>query len=126
MLRAGVPVGCQIATTDGRLLLVGEDALTILREQGELPWQLSLSAVRHPRGEERRVMVSDEAGALAAIPRRTSRSIPFAQLPTRMRQVLHLVDGSRTLLQIAQLLHRSISDVSQILRQAHEAGWVDP
>lgn len=126
VLRAGVVVGCQVTTPDGRPLLVGEDALTVVREQGELAWQFSLTAGPQPFQSERRATISNEAGTLIAIPRRTGRSIPFAQLPTRMRQVLNLVDGSRTLLQIAQLLHRSTSDVSRILHQAHQAGWIDP
>lgn len=125
VLRAGAVVTCQIVAPDGRPLLAGEDALQTLRNLGELAWHFSCLGETAPQAAASPPLIRDEAGAFTLVPRRTTSTLPLAQLPTRIRQVLSLVDGARSLAQIAQILHRSTSDVSQILRQAHEAGWID-
>ncbi|SRR5258707_925983 len=124
-LHHGAIAYCQIATTDGKTVLAGEAAMRALLVIGDIEWSLALSSSPEQKPEGLRHPSVAGSGWSGLVPHRTLATIPLQQLPQRARHVLSLVDSNRNLPQIAHLLHLSIEEVFQILRQAREAGWID-
>lgn len=112
----GAVADCQVAGESGEIVLDGARALHALQHTGDIKWSLSPSNW---------LDMATASYWSDIVPSRVPATVALQQLPQRVRHVLSLVDGNRTLLQIAHLLHFSLDEVLQILRHAHEAGWID-
>lgn len=112
----GAVSDCLVSGESGEIVLDGARAFHALQHTGDITWSLSPSNW---------LDMASASYWSDFVPCRVPATVELQQLPQRVRHVLSLMDGNRTLSQIAHLLHFSLDEVFQILRQAHEAGWID-
>jgi len=103
-VRHGRVQACTIVQAHGPMLLQGEAALAYLAQAGTLRWQVTpmlpnQSPIRPRRAE-------DALGVMAH---------PPASLSRRHRQLLLLVDGRKTVPELARLLHLTPQEVETLL-----------
>ncbi len=145
----GMVTSCVLLNkVDGRVVLRNEEALAWITSQGRLEWQMEDEAeappsptpprLPAPGGEiarEERYYEDDPLPAppalgknqLAIIPQRTEKGkIVSGNVFTSRdhRQVLGLVDGQRTVQEIAQLLHRPADFIIYVLQELQAAGFI--
>lgn len=143
-LDKGEVIACLVSNkVDGRVVLNNDEALRWLTNQGKLEWRLEdeasssdpsrplLPAPGEARSEQRHdVEVLPPAGEknqLRGIPRHTQkgRNLPLSAFSSRdHRQVFTLVDGRRTIGEIASLLHRPPDVVMRVLQELQAAGLI--
>jgi hypothetical protein len=139
---------------DGRAVLRNEEALAWITSQGKLEWQMEEDAetappppppprtpprLPSPTGglprDERYYYEENlppapspvEKSQLAIVPQRTEkgRVVPGNAFASRdHRQVLGLVDGQRSVQEIAQLLHRPADSIIRVLQELQAAGFI--
>ncbi len=110
---AGRVLACDIRTEQGQLVLCQQAAMQVLEEAGDLCWQLSRSQV-----PEQSLPRED-----AQVPHRLIQALTSEQqrrCSHRQIRVFALVDGSKSVGKIAQLLHLSAHEVHQILRELQQ------
>jgi hypothetical protein len=137
----GKVVSCSIQDLAGKELVSGESAIRGLQRLGQLDWTWSMANPRalttpaQPAVPVQRGLTVPIQGNLpngpALVP---SRLVPIEMinrnaLPRKYWQILLLVDGSRTALQIARLLSASpsssdIQEVITILIDLHRRGLI--
>ena len=114
LLMQGKMASCTVRNEEGKLLIEGEAALKALLKIGQLGWSWSAD-----RSATRFLQPSQLPGSINGlvpdrmqlVPRRlvAVNMIDRATLPRKGWQVLIVIDGSRTVAQIAALLLRSAS-----------------
>jgi hypothetical protein len=144
-LNNGTVISCALLNkADGRLVLTNEDALAWITRQGKLSWHLEEAAPplepafqllppggETPRGGRHREeylppppLPRNQPGT---IPQRTPKGklVPGNTFASREhRQVFALVDGQRTIEEIAQLLHRPSDFIISVLQELRAAGFI--
>ncbi|HKV56644.1 MAG TPA: hypothetical protein VJO32_00120 [Ktedonobacteraceae bacterium] len=153
-LNNGMVTSCVLLNkADGRVVLRNEEALAWITSQGKLEWQMedeaeaprppaqpSLTPPRLPPpggapAREERYYEEDPLplpptvgkSQLAIVPQRTEKGkfVPGNVFASREhRQVLGLVDGQRTVQEIAQLLHRPADFIIYVLQELQAAGFI--
>ncbi len=133
-LQEGKIVFCQIEGRHGRILASGRQALQLVSNLGSREWRLveapslrplSLSPVeRSPRSQR-----SLPASSLVPQQVRLIDRSSLNRLPRRHRQVLSLIDGTRSIERIAALLHSSgdgqaIQQVEEIVQELKALGVI--
>lgn len=125
--------------TEKRIVLKDEEALRWLMSQGKIAWRLEeaspLPALPPPPHEnpphEEEVLKESSPSlpwkSLPAVPQRTEKGkvVPANAFASREhRQIFALVDGHRTVDEIAQLLQRPSDAVLRVLQELQAAGFV--
>ncbi len=149
-LHNGMVMSCVLLSkADGRVALSNEEAITWITSQGKLEWHMQTEAeASHPtralssplpgtdeareeavqeRFAEEPVPPAPGKNQLASIPQRTEKGklVPGTAFTSRdHRQVLGLVDGQRTVQEIAQLLHRPADFIIRVLQELRAAGFI--
>jgi hypothetical protein len=144
-LDQGRVVSCVVSDqASGRVVLRNEEALQWLTARGRLKWQLQEEAILPPtppprllppgKDTRREDAYSTEPpplppakNLLRAVPQRalTGNIAPANALVSREhRQVYALVDGQRTIEEIAQLLHRPSEFIIAILQDLQSQGFI--
>ncbi|WP_376794968.1 hypothetical protein [Thermogemmatispora sp.] len=130
-LQRGRPLSCIIISlADGRLLMSGAQAIDWLASRGELQWHLaeeeqggpvrstSAASARQP-GAGERLAGSSSSPALEKgfqlVPRRLLQTPALSSWSREERLIFALIDGSRTVAEIAHLLRRSPERITSIL-----------
>ena len=112
-LVAGQITTCQVySRVDGRLLLLDQEALGWLANLRHFNWRLEpLSLPQAPAVSRYQPFLAQQ------VPRRITQVEKgvIQAWPRKQRQVFGLVDGSRTIEQIAILLHQPPEEIAQIL-----------
>ena len=124
---------CTIRSHAGLQLVQGGEALKALEQLGNLEWQ-----VQGFRGSGDAGQRADSSGQDPAwpqehssdqhIPRRRAATLSPTQQQTlsrRHRQVFALVDGARSVADIAALLHLSTDEVARLLGELHHDQLLD-
>jgi DNA-binding CsgD family transcriptional regulator len=124
-VQKGRPLSCEIRDLQGRPLAQGQEAFLALQEMGRLSWHLSFAEEK--RDGSAKTRQPEPVGERADYPgekpvRRKTTALP--PLVLRQRQVLNLADGTRTVQQIAALLHISSAEVTTILRRLRELNLI--
>jgi hypothetical protein len=148
-LENGIVLSCLLLNkVDGRVILRDNEALHWLTNQEKLEWRLdegvsppeSLPQLSPPgtqaREEQRRedqdyghdpLVANHWKNQLSTIPIRTQKgsAVPANAFALRdHRQVLALVDGQRTIAEIAQLLNKSPQTVLYVLQELRASGFI--
>ena len=143
-LDEGVVTACLIRSkTDGQVVLSNDAALRWLTSQGKLVWRLEEDAQppdpllpalpsheeakREQRHDEDMLPSSAWRNQLESIPQRTQKgkAVPVNAFASREhRQVLALVDGRRTIEEIAHLLHKPPDFIVHVLQELQAAGFI--
>ncbi|HEU5377961.1 MAG TPA: hypothetical protein VFV38_21270 [Ktedonobacteraceae bacterium] len=124
---------CTITTPTGRLLLQQQEAFDALQQVGNLAWRLSappsasMSALVQTEAEFQEGD-APERGRTPIRPRRIGRPEPahMQALPHAQRHLLWVIDGQKTLEQLARLLAKSPDDIYHLLlrlREQHLIHW---
>ena len=120
---------CTIRARDGLLLAQGGEALKALEQLGHLEWQ-----VQELSGSRENWAATDSKGqehgqsAEQHIPRRRVAALSLTQQQTlsrRQRQVFALVNGTRSVADIATLLHLSSDEVARLLQALQHDQLID-
>lgn len=123
-LQKGRPLSCVIISlADGRLLMSGAQAIDWLARRGELQWHLAaeeqMEAAAPAPGPGQRLtsppFSAQEPGLSHLVPCRLSQSPPLSSWSREERLIFALVDGSRTVTEIAHLLRRSPDQIMPLL-----------
>ncbi len=143
-LNNGMVTSCVLLNkADRRPVLRNEEALAWITRQGKLSWHLEETApfpepappLLPPGGETTREDYYREENPPpfpprnqpGVIPQRTPKGklVPSNTFASREhRQVFALVDGQRTIEEIAQLLHRSPEFIISVLQELQAAGFI--
>jgi hypothetical protein len=148
----GIVTECQIMSQEGTHVNDGPDSLQWLLSQNELTWKLTppevspraheISPARFQQNHSRKTRDMD-----AALERKTARQETFLSsietfsdrpqhttlgdesgvhviVSRKHRQVFNLVDGRKTPEEIAVILHRTPTEVRQILSDLHMRGLI--
>ncbi len=122
-VRAGSMLSCEITEArEGRILSQREEAIDALKPLGLLEWyQVSLRA-SEAEGTHKRRPLAEQLGSpwppTQQRPCRLTRECPA--LDHACRRVFLLVDGTRSVQQIASLLGNPPGDIMRILRQLQD------
>lgn len=115
ILRQGQVYACSITTRSGVVLRQHQEAYKIVEQRGDLEWILSPSPLSSPQAAQ--------PNAATAASKRTPpvrRSDPSAETLNRLaypyRRVLLLVDGKRSVEEIARLASKTPQEVMDILK----------
>lgn len=109
----GRVLACDIRTEQGQLVLRQQAAMQALEAVGDLCWQLSRSQV-----PEQSLPRED-----AQVPHRLTQALTSEQqrrCSHRQIRVFALVDGRKSVDKIARLLHLSVHEVHQILKELQQ------
>ncbi len=122
-VRAGSMLSCEITEArGGYILLQREEAIDALKPLGLLEWyQVSLRASEAEGTHERRLLAEQHGSPwppTQQIPCRLTHECPA--LDHASRRVFLLVDGTRSVQQIAHLLGKSPEEIREILRLLQE------
>lgn len=142
-LDKGVVITCLVCNkADGRVVLNNDEALRWLTSQGRLDWRLeeapspdtSRPLLLPPEETRREQQLDAEAlppilgkNQLRGIPRHTQKgkNLPVSAFRSRdHRQVFTLVDGRRTIEEIASLLYKPPDAVIHVLQELQAAGLI--
>jgi hypothetical protein len=143
-LNNGMVTSCVLLNkADRRPVLRNEEALAWITRQGKISWRLEETAsppepalpLLPPAGETIREDFYREANPLPPPPRNQSGAIPQRTPKGKLvpsntfasrdhRQVFALVDGQRSIEEIAQLLHRPSDFIIGVLQELRAAGFI--
>lgn len=144
-LENGKPLSCVlVAIADGRVLLQGMQAIQWLSGIGELQWRLEegrlptsgaplarpSNAIPYADRQTGKVdpgysSQTSQNGSLHIFPRRLNRhGVVDSSWARDMRRVFALIDGTRSLEEIARLLHKSSEEVLSILQELASQGFI--
>lgn len=144
-LDKGMVLSCAVLDkASARVVLKNEEALQWLTARGKLKWHLQEEGMPPPAPPPRLLPPGKDTSRedaitagppplpptkslLRAVPQRTLTGItaPANALVSREhRQVYALVDGQRTIEEIAQLLHRSPEFIIGIVQDLHAQGFI--
>ena len=117
---------CTVVTRTGQILLQHQEAFTLVQQLGKLVWRLSTPTSEPLSLLPDHSFPSQEANAgrdlAQLLPQRTGELLPIQMqaLPAAQRRVWFLVDGQKTIEQLARLLTKSVGDVYQLLLTLQE------
>ncbi len=121
----GYVMACWLLDQAGTVILQGQAAWRQIEGQGVLPWQLSLELPLPASVRPAHEVMGSERGA--RVPRRLY-AFPSTQWTRQQQQVFALVDGRRSLREIAQLVSLDHATVAALLAHFHTQGaliWTD-
>ncbi|RAQ95766.1 DUF4388 domain-containing protein [Thermogemmatispora tikiterensis] len=139
-LQKGRPLSCIIISlVDGRLLMSGAQAVDWLASRGELQWYLTVgeqagaaslapttTAPTGDPGQRSAPSPSPSQGMRPShlVPRRLLQSPPLSSWSREERLLFALIDGSRTVSEIAHLLRRSPEQIMPLLLSLIQRGAI--
>ncbi|WP_156025273.1 hypothetical protein [Thermogemmatispora carboxidivorans] len=132
-LQKGRPLSCVIINlANGRLLMSGAQAIDWLASRGELQWHLAAEgSVEAPapapspgQGLTSPPFSAQEPRLSHLVPCRLSQSPPFSSWSREERLIFALIDGSRTVTEIAHLLRRSPDQIMPLLLSMTQKGAI--
>jgi hypothetical protein len=139
-LQKGRPLSCIIISlVDGRLLMSGAQAVDWLASRGELQWYLTAgeqtgaagltpttTAPTAGPGQRSAPPSSPSQGMRPSylVPRRLLQSPPLSSWSREERLLFALIDGSRTVSEIAHLLRRSPEQIMPLLLSLIQRGAI--
>ncbi len=134
-LQEGKIVFCQIEGRNGRILASKRQALQLVSNLGSREWHLveapSPPRALSPSPVDRSSPSRRSLQASSLVPQRVPLIDQYAlsRLPRRHRQVLSLIDGTRSIERIAALLHSStdgnpIQQVEEIVQELEVLGMI--
>jgi len=130
-LRAGKWLDCSLLNKrSGQKLLDGEQAVYWLSQKGTLEWQLvdqqSHDHSNHTQDKQQEHFIKPPVsikGKARLIPRRLTPAL--SQKHAReVRHIFHLIDGNRSLEDVARLLHKPYEEVVRIAQMLVAEGIV--
>lgn len=117
-VRDGLMLFCQIRASTGTLLFQQEQAMNVLSELGLLEWQRATAPTG--QGEKDDTQRTSVHLSVHQIPIRCTLAGEHPALDHAHRRVLLLVDGARSVHQIAHLLRKSPEEILLILQALQE------
>lgn len=113
----GKITSCSIRSGDGQVLLAGDDAFTWLQDLGALNWTVTLRQISTSALTQSSPALTPSPVLRSPIPRR-SVYVGQEQMrlwPRKYRVVFVLIDGRKSVEQIAGLLSLSIREVEEVV-----------
>lgn len=126
ILKSGSVVSCRILNETGQSVLEQQEALRAVARVGRLDWTLS-ELHQEPQHFSVPQLPPPPVAAIKPIPRRLQEQVAPGQMVTwtrLQRQVFALVDGKKTVEQIAAILSASPPRVQQTLYELQAMGMV--
>lgn len=107
---------CTIVTQTGHCLSHGQEALARLQQLGPVEWRLVVASSEPSVGPPVEQNLLRRGPQIEQVPRRNAVLLSqIHELPFELRRVWLLVDGTRTVEELASLLGKSPSDVFGLL-----------
>ncbi|GHO96005.1 hypothetical protein KSF_060530 [Reticulibacter mediterranei] len=130
-LRNGKWLDCSLLSgRNGRMLLDGEQVVYWLSQKGTLEWQL-VDQQSHDRSNQEQDNQQEHFVKPPASVKSNVRLIPRRLTPTlsqkharEVRHIFHLIDGKRSLEDVARLLHKPYEEVVRIAQMLVAEGIV--
>ena len=147
ILNNGIATGCQIVSDTGTLLRDGPEALLWLTSQNELSWSLALpgsspsresSSILSQQNYRGNTHATEDTAFARILPTQTGtatgklrRTALGKQLGSNaiqsrtQRHIFNLIDGRKTPEEIAELLHKTPTEVRQVLNDLYIRGFIE-
>lgn len=120
--------GCTILTLAGHTLLQNQEAFAVLQRMGKLEWQLvpgSREQQVGPRQEQGQSLWSGSSEQdMRPCRIGAPSSLQLQSLPFDQRRVLYLVDGQKTISQLARLLQKNPEEIHILLLALYEKHYI--
>ncbi len=113
----GKVASCSIKDGDGQVLLANNNALQWLQRLGTLHWTLTLQQTSTPTPVQTKPSLPQVPAPRVFVPRRIA-PIAHEQMstwPRKHRTIFVLIDGKKSVEQLASLLSLQVKDVEQVL-----------